>query len=1381
MSSLRKKIKTSLLAGLSLTLCATHTVCTALAKFNTSSQSVSSADSLPFTDVTGQFDTTGVTTSNFNSSVLEGVKTTNEVRTLIVSLSEDSLLESKSQNETVAEFMNSSVGSALARSIKEEQKNFINKLNSHKIKFTLKQSYSTIANAVAIEANTSYISEIKSIAGVESVVIGQTYLAPQTVDSASGSSASTHSDGNVVYNDSFVYPTGIYDSSKYGRIDDENDEHYGELQELYPWGTGEGTVVAVIDTGLDYTHNAFQQPLYNTSPNFSKTAIADRLANTTASKRISALGGSLSADDVYVSDKVPFAFDYADTDADVYPSYSNHGTHVAGIIAGNDPTGYDDKNGNHINTPFKGVAPDAQLVICKTFTDNLDDAALGGAESENIMAALEDCVTLGVDVINMSLGSTAGFTSSNDDDDEGKLYNKIFNDIQQAGISLICAASNDYSAGFGSVYGTNLATNPDSGTVGSPSSYYAALSVASISGQESQYMLDQKGNAVFFENANDGNSEPFDFVELMLADTTDDQKTFEYVVLGSGQSTDYAGTAGSLVEGRIALIQRGGNTFQQKVEYAVRRGAIGVIVYNNVPGTIRMSLGDIAEADFKPAVSISMDAGKQLVENARSGQNRIVGTVTVSRKLSAGPFMSAFSSWGTTPDLKIKPEITAHGGEITSTVPGGYAEQSGTSMASPNMAGLTALVRNYIKTLGIAQGATPSEITQLTNQFILSTATTAYDETNLPYSPRKQGSGLANLDNIINTKAYVYTDKESDGYKSDDDPGIWYQGKDGRPKIELGDGEEGKYTFSFKVRNFGSDTLTFTPQALFMTEQISSDKVAVAEKAEMLDDIPAKFFINNAQVDTVAVLAGQTVMLTVTLELSDAEKKYITTNFTNGMFVEGFIKLNSANSDQCGLTVPFLSFYGDWEKAPMLDYDAFYLAQNAQDTSIDEDQKLSATVWATQPYASYNNDQYVIPMGSYVYTQDPNPDLETMYANMEYCAISRYNEYNNEEGIGNYMTTYNFRCVYAGLLRNARRVNYKLYDSAMGVLIKEGHVNRISKAYANGGSARPAYVELKLTADELGLLANGKYRFDFEFLFNNDSEVTADNTFSFDFYVDYEAPILQDARLRYYNYRENNKDKQRIYLDLDIYDNHYAQSVMLLYRDDEDNEVKLNLATDYITPVRNPVKNGVSTVSIEVTDIWEEYKDRLYVQIDDYALNHANYMLGSLNGAQGNVEAALNTNVLPDTFELAPGEENITIDINEAHKISLVYDGNADLSNFIFKVTQKDYIAVKNGEIVGLKSTQGRRYAVTVSNGKGVDKVIQVTVTDKVATISNPDFGFNIIRNSTNALTRAKHNGYVSLNAGQDVQLEIVPDPWYYPMDGVTVTWSTTSSAIELD
>ena len=101
-----------------------------------------------------------------------------------------------------------------------------------------------------------------------------------------------------------------------------------------------------------------------------------------------------------------------------------------------------------------------------------------------------------------------------------------------------------------------------------------------------------------------------------------------------------------------------------------------------------MSMG---KSDHIPTISISKEDGAVLSQTPR-------GTITLTYQNQAGPFMSDFSSWGPTPDLKLKPEITAHGGNILSSVPGGgYDELSGTSMATPNLCGIVVLIRQYLK------------------------------------------------------------------------------------------------------------------------------------------------------------------------------------------------------------------------------------------------------------------------------------------------------------------------------------------------------------------------------------------------------------------------------------------------------------------------------------------------------------------------------------------------------------------------------------------------------------------------------------------------------------------------------------------------------------
>ncbi len=1356
---MKKSVKRILCGALSLAMCSTLAMESVLrlhAETATLPSGTAATADTSFKNVTGKYDTSKIREENFNSSVLKSeiAKPVYETRTVMVTLSGENMVE-RAEDMQVGEYLDSWSGEVAKADVEEEQQNFLRALSKRGIPYKLERSYKNVLNAVAIELDTKYVSEIKKMQGVDSVVITTAYEAPKTVKS----------EGGVVLNETDVYETGIYDSSAFAA-------KYGA-----------GTVVAVLDTGLDYTHKAFQN---FKSDNVNYAWDREHIKNELSSKDLAAeaRSGSLEVSDVYMNAKVPFAYDYADDDPDVYPSYSNHGTHVAGIIGGYDSTGYTDKDGNPItDKEFLGVVPDAQLVICKVFTDDLDDKDLGGAVTEDIVAALEDCVMLGVDVINMSLGSSCGFTTTNDGDDEGELLNDVYEKVNKSGISLICAASNDYSAGYGGVYGTNLAENPDAGTVGSPSTYAAALSVASINGQKASYVIankdTQKQAYVFFEESRDINSNPFDFVKGLNDAYPANNGEFEYVVVpGVGIAADYTASIRSLFKdksgrstGRIALIKRGDSTFKEKVEVAMQMGAAGVIVYNNVAGVIRMNLGEIDNP--VPSISINMNAGAAMVNGAVGN----VGKLHIDSTYAAGPFMSEFSSWGPTPDLKLKPEITAHGGEITSAVPGGYGEQSGTSMATPNMAGFMAIVRSYIqkdtngiltkaKALSHNQGISEATlINRLAMQLTMSTAGTVYDQDGLAYSPRKQGAGVAKLGNVVGgTSAYLWTEVASNDY---------------RPKVELGDDKdkEGIYSVNFKITNFGDTTLTFTATQEFMTETLSRDKLTVSEQAHMLTSSTAAWSVNGTPLtgETISVAKGETMDISVQLTLSDEDRGYIESSFENGMYVEGFVKLLSDDTDaQCDLTLPFLGFYGDWDQAPMLDYSAYEVADVEQDASILEEDKIKASVWATQPYNIYYNDKYVLPMGGYLYLLPE--DADPMYVNEDYNAVSRYNEYYGEGVVENYMTSTGIKAVYAGLLRNARVVKYKLIDEATGEVVYTKDIPRVAKAYAGGGSAVPANVKLEIYPEEEGFIANGQYRMEFEFYKDEPvagQQVREEDTFSFSFTVDYEAPTMHDARVRYYNYKDGNKEKQRIYLDVDVYDNHYAQTLMVCYpKTDSDGDVSLQLATEYPTPIRNPKKNGITTVSVEITDIYEKYGDQLYVQLDDYALNSCLYQVNA---------TLANGSALPEgnEFSVAAADKNVSLDIYGTHKVSLVYGssytGTGDASNFLWTSANPKIANVKNGEIVGLKEGKTK---ITVSNRKGGTKVIDVTVSGNKATTlpKVPNLSFGIIQTDTDALQKA--NGTVKVNPGKTIQMSIETDPWYHPMTDLKISWSSSKPEV---
>ena len=235
--------------------------------------------------------------------------------------------------------------------------------------------------------------------------------------------------------------------------------------------TGKGMTIAVLDTGLDTAHPAFANAPADAK--FSKDYISGVLQAADLNAEV--LMPGVTADDVYLSAKIPFAFDYAGKDAQVAPGSKwdaenlEHGTHVAGIAAGYAVDGEG-------AVTFSGVAPDAQVISMKVF----DDSGTGAATT-TILAALEDAYRLGVDAVNLSLGSYGGFTV-----DEDALINDVYNKLDDAGIMVITAAGNETSSSYMNSYGTNapLTGDPDNSVVAAPSVYPANLSIASVEGQE---------------------------------------------------------------------------------------------------------------------------------------------------------------------------------------------------------------------------------------------------------------------------------------------------------------------------------------------------------------------------------------------------------------------------------------------------------------------------------------------------------------------------------------------------------------------------------------------------------------------------------------------------------------------------------------------------------------------------------------------------------------------------------------------------------------------------------------------------------------------------------------------------------------------------------
>ena len=349
---------------------------------------------------------------------------------VIVELEDQSLLDSVSNSEE---------RDALVDSIESnEQYQMIQKAHSRlketiqnkfsQADFTFGYDYSFVTNGISFAIPYRFLSAIKNLSGVKDVTISASYYAPDTVLPLEPISA---------YSDQDAF-TG--------------------LQQAHDLGyTGKGTVIAVVDTGFELGHEAFDFEVQD--PTYSKQDIALKSAFgflNTIVPRYSAH---------YISSKIPYRWDYAKVDKGVHNPNSDHGTHVAGIAGGK-------------SSQIIGAAPDAQLLLMKVFDDKKDAVA----KEYVILAALDDCVKLKADVVNLSLGSECGQAPDN------IFTGAVVKRLQRAGINVVASAGNAGSlASFDNISGSALNIDLfDYGTTNSPGSYDSFLSVASsaISGRK---------------------------------------------------------------------------------------------------------------------------------------------------------------------------------------------------------------------------------------------------------------------------------------------------------------------------------------------------------------------------------------------------------------------------------------------------------------------------------------------------------------------------------------------------------------------------------------------------------------------------------------------------------------------------------------------------------------------------------------------------------------------------------------------------------------------------------------------------------------------------------------------------------------------------------
>ncbi|MGX8715671.1 MAG: S8 family serine peptidase, partial [Lachnospiraceae bacterium] len=719
------------------------------------------------------------------------------------------------------------------------------------------------ANIVSANVAFGDIDTIKAVDGVESVIIERRYEPAVTETTKAGPEMAT------------------------------SGEMIGSQTAWADGYTGAGSRIAIIDTGIDDDHQSFSSDAldYALAENAEAAGMsADEyikgldlldeaeIKSVLRKLNVYSIDQTVTASDLFRDDKIAFGYNYVTQDLDItheYDGAGEHGSHVAGIAAANKYVPAGDSYVNALEeVKVQGVAPDAQLLVMKVFGNAADGSTYSdGAYDSDYMAAIEDALILGADAVNLSLGSAApGFEKEFEYD-----YADILNSLEKSDTVVSISQGNNASVGDNSFMGLAYREDNSFNTGGSPGSYTNSLAVASIdnTGYTGLYVMVGSKNMVFYTESI-VNQKPF----ASLAS----EDELPYILLDAIGLPEQIEAAKNLIKGKIVLVSRGSTTFVEKCTLAAEAGAIGIMIYNNQPGTIRMALDDYTYD--VPAVSITMDDADVFRGRAEdygtvsAGGKEIqyfTGSLTVSKDVASQQgypdyyTMSDFSSMGSPSSLTLKPEITAPGGNIYSVngahevlyvdpetgeesltgITGDsttYESMSGTSMAAPQIAGMAAIVAQYIRENGLAEKEGIS-VRTLAQSLLMSTAEPVSDSYGEYYSVLKQGAGLADIGNAINADCYILMDKDAtESYA------------DGKVKAELGDDPDrtGVYSYSFTLNNMSDEERSYyILSGLFNHYPYDTmGEECVLNDTELLSGVVEEYTVDGKKADTVSVPAG---------------------------------------------------------------------------------------------------------------------------------------------------------------------------------------------------------------------------------------------------------------------------------------------------------------------------------------------------------------------------------------------------------------------------------------------------------------------------------------------------------------------------------------------
>ncbi|KAJ1650622.1 hypothetical protein IWQ61_008623 [Dispira simplex] len=439
--------------------------------------------------------------------------------------------------------------------------------------------------------------------------------------------------------------------------------------------TGKGVKIGIIDSGIDYNHPAFGS------------------CYKTPGCRIQY--GYDFVGDNYNGKNTP------EPDDDPLDTCNGHGTHVAGIAAGNDGV-------------FKGTAPEATLGIYRVL------GCQGSTSTSVVMTALQKAYDDGMDVINVSISFPSGFTA-----DIASFRTEAF---AKQGVIVVASVGND------GIYSMWMAGSP---AVGS-----GALAVGS---SEPEYFWTQVVNITTSAGVHTySRSAPQDHLHHFDFDNT------PVMVAEDGGNYTACSPLTHSAEGFILVTIAGDCSYENKIQNAINAGAVGLI--------ISIDTGNLF---FSPTLagnySIPVVNGQnELYHDMKTWKNQgkrftlSSDETFITRHNVKGPKVSPYSSWGPGTDLSAKPDLIAPGSNIYSALPlnmGLYGIISGTSMSSPYVAGIVALMREKFPQGNVTEfKSLLIHVANLLKETVTSSSGKSEQDMG---SIVQQGGGTINVENIM--------------------------------------------------------------------------------------------------------------------------------------------------------------------------------------------------------------------------------------------------------------------------------------------------------------------------------------------------------------------------------------------------------------------------------------------------------------------------------------------------------------------------------------------------------------------------------------------------------------------------------------------------------